>query len=72
VANTAGPSLRGRWLAEDVREPDGGCAVSLWDSLEAMQGYEQSAVFRQEIQTTLQPFFVGVYTTSRCEVKYAQ
>jgi hypothetical protein len=37
-----------------------------------MQAYEQSAVFRQEIQPTLQPFFVGEDTTHRCEVKYEQ
>jgi hypothetical protein len=72
VANTAVPSLRGRWLAEDVQEPNGGCAISLWDSLEAMQVYEQRAVFRREMQPTLQPFLVGASTTSRCEVKYAQ
>ena len=58
VADTAVPGLRGRWLAQDVQDPDGGFAVSVWDSLEAMQAYEQSAVFRQEIQPTL-PFFVG-------------
>ena len=27
---------------------------------------------RQEIQPTLQPFFVGEYTTYRCDVKYEQ
>jgi heme-degrading monooxygenase HmoA len=72
VAGKTVPGLRGRWLAQDVQEPDGGFAVSLWDSLEAMQAYEQSAVFRQEIQPTRQPFFVGEYTTYRCEVKYEQ
>ena len=55
VAEKAVPGLRGRWLAQDVHDPDGGFAVSVWDSLEAMQ-----------------PFFVGEYTTYRCEVKYEQ
>jgi hypothetical protein len=49
-----------------------GFSVSLWDSLDAMQAYEQSAVFTQEIQPTLQPFFAGEYTTYRCDVKYDQ
>jgi len=66
------PGLRGRWLAQDVQDPDGGFAASVWDSLEAMQAYEQSAVFRQEMQPTLQPSFVGEYTTYRCEGKYKQ
>jgi heme-degrading monooxygenase HmoA len=65
------PGLRGRWLAQDVQDPNGGFAVSLWDSLEAMQAYERSAAFTQEIQPRLQPFFVGEYTTYRCDVKYA-
>ena len=72
VAEKAVPGLRGRWLAQDVHDPDGGFAVSVWDSFEAMQAYEQSAVFRQEIQPAMQPFFVGEYTTYRCEVKYEQ
>jgi heme-degrading monooxygenase HmoA len=72
VAGKTVPGLRGRWLAQDVQDPDGGFAVSVWDALDAMQAYEQSAVFRQEIQPTLQPFCVGEYTTSRCEVKDEQ
>ena len=72
VADKAVPGLRGRWLAHDVQDPDEGFAVSVWDSLEAMQAYEQSAVFKQEIQPTLQPFFVGEYHTYRCDVKYTQ
>ena len=59
VADQAVPGLRGRGLAQDVHDPDGGFAVSVWDSLEAMQAYEQSAVFRQQIQPTLQPFLSG-------------
>jgi heme-degrading monooxygenase HmoA len=72
VADKAVPGLRGRWLAQDVHDPDGGFAVSVWDSFEAMQAYEQSAVFRLEMQPAMQPFFVGEYTTYRCEVKYEQ
>jgi heme-degrading monooxygenase HmoA len=72
VANKEVAGLRGRWLAQDVQDPDGGFAVSLWETLDAMQAYEQSAVFTQEIQPRLRPFFVGEYTTYRCDVKYAQ
>ena len=50
MAGKAIPGLRGRWLAQDVQDPNGGFAVSLWDTLDAMQAYEQSAVFQQEIQ----------------------
>ena len=72
VAGKEVKGLRGRWLAQDVNDPDGGFAVSVWESLDAMHAYEQSAVFKQEIQPKLQPFFVGEYTTYRCDVKYAE
>jgi heme-degrading monooxygenase HmoA len=36
VAGTAVPGLRGRWLAQDVHDPNGGFAVSLWDSLDSI------------------------------------
>jgi len=29
--------LRGRWLAQDVQDPDGGFIVSVWKSLNVMQ-----------------------------------
>jgi heme-degrading monooxygenase HmoA len=72
VAGKDVPGLRGRWLAQDIQDPDGGFAVSVWDTLDALQAYEQSAVFRQEMQPRLQPFFVGEYTTYRCDVKYSE
>jgi heme-degrading monooxygenase HmoA len=64
--------LRGRWLAQDTSDKDTGYAVSLWDSVEDMQAYEQSDYYKKEILAPLQPFFINAFTTSRCEVKYAQ
>jgi len=64
--------LRGRWLAQDVQDHDAGYAVSLWDSLEEMKAYEQSDFFKQEILAPLQPFFVGDFKTTYCEVKRSQ
>ncbi|ETX04464.1 MAG: hypothetical protein ETSY2_28620 [Candidatus Entotheonella gemina] len=66
------PGLKGRWLARDVKDPDGGFAVSLWESAEDMQAYEQSDAYRDMYLPTLSPFFSGEYTTYRCEVKYSQ
>jgi heme-degrading monooxygenase HmoA len=64
--------LKGRWLAQDVNDPDGGFAVSLWETQADMQAYEQSNAYRDMYLPTLSPFFSGEYTTYRCEVKYAQ
>ena len=67
-----GERLLGRWLAQDVHDPDGGFAVSLWDTLEDMQAYEQSNAYREMYLPSLRLFFSGEYTTYRCEVKYSQ
>jgi heme-degrading monooxygenase HmoA len=64
--------LKGRWLAQDVNDPDGGFAVSLWETQADMQAYEQSNAYRDMYLPTLSPFFSGEYTTYRCEVKDAQ
>ena len=64
--------LRDRWLTQDTVDKDAGFAVSLWDSLEDMPAYEQSTFYQQDILTPLQPFLVGDYKTSVCEVKYVR
>ena len=64
--------LRGRWLAQDSKDADGGFALSLWESEADMEAYEQSDMYKQEILPALQPFFVGQYTTYRCDVKHSE
>ncbi len=64
--------LRGRWLVQDIDDPDAGYSVSFWESAEAIQAYEQSDFYRQEILPTLHPFFVGEFTTTYCTVKVNQ
>jgi hypothetical protein len=55
-----------------VNDPDGGFALSLWETQEDMQAYEQSDAYRDMYVPTLRPFFSGEYTTYRCEVKFTQ
>lgn len=62
--------LRERWLVQDLNDKDAGFAVSLWDSMEDMQAYEQTDFYKKEILAPLQPFFINAFTTSRCDVKY--
>jgi heme-degrading monooxygenase HmoA len=64
--------LRERWLVQDMNDTDAGFAISLWDSVEEMQAYEQSDFYKTEILAPLQPFFINAFTTTRCDVKYAQ
>lgn len=64
--------LRGRWLAQDANDPNGGFAISLWETQEDLQAYEQSDAYREMYVPTLRPFFAGEYMTYHCEVKYSQ
>ena len=72
LAGKAIRGLRGRWLVQDVNDPDSGFAVSLWETPEDLRAYEQSDAYRDLYVPTLRPFFAGEYTTYRCDVKYSQ
>jgi heme-degrading monooxygenase HmoA len=64
--------LKGRWLAHAVDDPDAGYTMSLWADEAAMRAYENSEVLQQTILPHLKPFFSGDYTTTRCEVRFAE
>lgn len=63
--------LKGRMLARDVEDRDTGYAVSMWDSRDAMDAYEQSEV-RQQLIPRLQAFFADDFITHRCVVTFRQ
>jgi heme-degrading monooxygenase HmoA len=66
------PGLKGRWLAHADEDPDGGYTISLWESDAAMRAYENGDVLQNTILPRLKPFFSGDYTTTRCEVRFAE
>jgi len=74
IMATAGkfPGLRGRWLAHASDDPDAGYTMSLWESEAAMRAYESSDILQKTILPQLKPFFSGDYTTTRCEVRFAE
>lgn len=63
--------LRSRWLVQDRDDPDAGYAVSIWESVEHLQAYRDGEFFRQ-IQEALQPYFIGEFQTTQCDVKFAE
>ena len=70
LAGKAIQGLRGRWLVQDVNDPDCGFAVMgrRWKTCGRM-----SKATRIDLYVpTLRPFFAGEYTTYRCDVKYSQ
>jgi len=66
------PGLKGRWLAHAVDDQDAGYTLSLWENEAAMRTYENSAILQKTILPRLKPFFSGDYTTTRCEVRFAE
>jgi heme-degrading monooxygenase HmoA len=74
IMATAGKisGLRGRWLAHASDDPDAGYTMSLWESEAAMRAYESSDILQKTILPQLKPFFSGDYTTTRCEVRFAE
>src|SRR5262245_24866697 len=66
------PGLRGRWLAHAVDDPDAGYTMSLWRDEAAMRSYESGDILQKTIVPQLKPFFSGDYTTTRCEVRFAE
>ena len=73
MANTGKiPGLKGRWLAHAVDDPDAGYTISLWENEGAMRTYESSEVLQNTILPQLKPFFSGEYSTTRCDVRFAE
>lgn len=72
--SAAGPieGLCGRWLVQDVDDPDSGTSISLWATEEALRAYEQSDIMRSKITAKLAPYFSGQYDTRVSRVRRAE
>src|SRR5262245_37632321 len=73
VISEAGPveGLCGRWLVQDVDDPDSGSTISLWTNEEALRAYEHSDLLKNQITAKLTPFFAGEYDVRVGRVKLA-
>ena len=58
----AGPveGLCGRWLVQDVDDPNSGSTISLWTTDDALRAYERGDAMKK-IADKLTPFFSGQY-----------
>ena len=66
------PGLRGRWLAQDVNDPDGGFAVSLYGRHSTpCRRMSRVRSLSRRFNRPCSPF-LGEYTTYRCDVKYEE
>ena len=64
--------LCGRWLVQDVDDPDSGSTISLWANEEALRAYERSDVLKTQITAKLAPFFSGQYDVRISRVRFAE
>lgn len=72
--SNAGPieGLCGRWLVQDVDDPDSGSTISLWTNEDTLRAYEKSDVLKSKITAKLAPFFSGQYDVRVCRVRIAE
>jgi hypothetical protein len=64
--------LKGRCLAHADDDPDAGYTISLEENDAAMRTYESGEILQNTILPRLKPFFSGDYTTTRCEIRFAE
>lgn len=63
------PGLLSRSLARDMKDPDEGYAISVWESMDALEHYERSDLAKT-ITPMIQSFFTGDYRTDHCELRH--
>jgi heme-degrading monooxygenase HmoA len=63
--------MRSVWLGQAHDNPDSLFIVTHWDSIEAIQEWESSRRYLEDINPKLNAFILGNYSVSVCEVKYA-
>lgn len=66
----AQPGLKGRMLLRDVNDKDAGFTLSIWENEQVMRAYEGSDTMKKVVLPAIEPFFIGQYNTTFCEVCY--
>ena len=60
------PGFIGRWLGKDADDPDSGYTVSLWETKEDLDRWDELS--RNTLLPAMEPYFTGEFRISRCEV----
>jgi heme-degrading monooxygenase HmoA len=63
------PGLVSRSLVRNIEDPNEGYAISIWESMEAIEHYERSELAKT-VTPMIQSFFTGDYRCDHCEVRY--
>lgn len=71
IADPASQGLVGRQLVRDTVDTDAFFAISVWESIEAITAWEGSEQYRERYLNLIDPFMLGAYAVSICEIRYA-
>jgi heme-degrading monooxygenase HmoA len=71
VADPHTDGLVGRQLARDTVDIDAFFAISVWTSREAIDLWESSEQYRERFLNLIDPFMLGAYSVSVCDIRYA-
>ena len=63
--------LLGRFVTQDVNDPESMFTITLWQDLESIEAWEKSSEYRELFLAAVSPFIVGSQSVSLCEVKVA-
>jgi heme-degrading monooxygenase HmoA len=72
-ARVSDPHIEGlsaRWLVRDTVDTDAFFAVTLWETSEAIKAWETTPEYQTEFLDKINPFTLGTYSVSVCEIKY--
>lgn len=71
IADPDTTGLLGRQLVRDTVDIDAFFAISIWESKEAIADWEASEQYRERFLNLIDPFMVGAYSVSMCDIRYA-
>lgn len=71
IADPMTVGLVGRQLVRDTVDSDAFFAISVWDTREAIATWEASEQYRERFLNLIDPFMLGAYAVSVCDIRYA-
>jgi heme-degrading monooxygenase HmoA len=64
--------LLGRFVTQDVNDPDSMFTITMWQDLASIETWEASPEYREVFLEAVSPFIIGSQSVSLCEVKVAK
>lgn len=71
VADPHTEGLVGRQLVRDTVDSDAFFAISVWATREVIDSWEASEQYRERFLNLIDPFMLGAYSVSVCDIRYA-